>query len=146
MDISYLHGRAVVGILTGDESLSFDGAVWSIELEGNGFIHCFDDSHEPPVLDGLAFTTSSVSDTEARLYFGTDANPTGTMIVFRLDDFGCSDDVYSDGAVVRPNVAQEDAGATETPAEPDPRVAEGPSEEWLAAERKRIEEANDDGA
>lgn len=143
MDISYLHGRAVESVLSEEDAAGYDAdAAWGVKLEAEGYIFCFDKSHEPPVLDGLALTTSVVTDTEARLYFGTDDNPTGTMIVMRLDEYGVMDNLYSEGAVVHAN-AQPPLEATESPvaASETGGTPDGPSEEFLAAEATRRTQA-----
>lgn len=140
MDISYFHGREVVSVLTGEEAHGYDGAVWAIKLAAEGYIFCFDESHDPPVLDGLAFTTSEVTDTDAKLYFGTDNNPTGTVVVLRTDKIGYMDDLYSEGAVERPGQAQEtaqEATGSPVPAENIGGTPDGPSEVFLAAQEQR---------
>lgn len=137
MDISYLHGRSVVAVLDQAAAKSYDqDAVWAIQLEGEGYIFCFDPSHAAPVLDGLAFTKSTVTDTEARLYFGTDSNPTGTVIVMRPQDYGVMDDLYSEGAIVR---GAQDAQEAAAVLEPDPNMGttpDGPSEAYLASQEE----------
>lgn len=155
MDISYLHGREVEGVLSGEEAHGYDGATWVIKLVAEGYILCFDETHEPPVLDGLAFTQSSVSDTETRLYFGTDANPTGTMVVLRPDDYGVMDDLYSKGIVVRASVGPQEAPAPVVPLTDTGSTPDGPSEEYLALQAQRdiddedgfseVERGTDDG-
>lgn len=145
MDISYLHGRSVVAVLDEATASSYDqDAVWAIKLEGEGYIFCFDASHAAPAVEGLAFTKSTVTDTEARLYFGTDSNPTGTVIIMRPEDYGVMDDLYSEGAIVRGAHEPQEAAAVP---EPDPNMGatpDGPSEAYIASQADQ--EAEDDGA
>lgn len=146
MDISYLHGRAVVGVLIGEaaDQVAKDAA-WVIELEGNGYIICFDGEYEPPAVEGLAFTSSNVTADDTALYFGTDDNPTGTLVVLR--DYGVMDNVYSGGAVVRPNEVKVQAIAASVAPSDTGAVVDGPSEEFVAAEAAReAQRDEDDGA
>lgn len=139
MDISYLHGRRVVGVLTGEGAAVFDGATWAIELEGNGFILCFDDSYEPPAVQNLALTTSTtVTGDEVLLYFGTDNNPTGTLVSLRPDAYGVSDETYSGGAIVRPNEAPNEVTESPVPSSDTGVVVDGPTDEFVASEDARL--------
>ena len=153
MDISYFHGREVSEVKTGPAAFAVNQATWVIAFEGGGFILSYDETPdiEAPAVEGLALTTSEVNpnDDVARLYFGTDDNPKGTLVMLRVDEYGLMDEVYSQGDVVRPEHAYGDAGAdvastTTVPAENIGQTPEGPSEEFLAAQGEPEEEP--DGA
>lgn len=110
---------------------------WYIEFEGGGRIYIpnpEDDEGngsypmpDPEVLVDKKLSKQVLARDGHILYFGTDQDPTATMVNLPATGFEISDPSYSKGERVDPNTPPELVGALE-PSAPGERVVEGPEE------------------
>lgn len=140
VSLDYFNQRRVVDVRMGTDK---DGPVWTIEFEGGGLVHNYDDTIPmPQAIKGAALTLTILGGT----YSGgdKDGNPVTEMrfglesVKLNPTEYAIVHPTYTKGQVVF--AQRSNANMVVTPPHPDERVADGPSQEWID------QQAADDGA
>ena len=131
VSVDYFHQRRVEKVEA--QKRTKNGPTWIIYFEGGGELHNFEpEVPTPKVVEGAALTRTILDGTNkvTRLQFGLEE------VVLNPMKYAIRDVNYTKGKLVFAQASM----ANELPTEPEGRTAEGPDEDWDAAQEEHHED------